>query len=154
MAETRAKDIMNKEVITIHKHASIEKLSSLLLKHEISGVPVVDDQGNMIGVVTEGDIIVKDADLQFPTYFKLLDSIIYLESLSKFKRNLKKHMGTQVEDIMSKNVVTVDQETPVNKIANIMTSKNINRVPVVDQDKNLVGIVTRADLIKSMTEQE
>jgi len=154
MAETRAKDIMNKEVITIQKHASIEKLSSLLLKHEISGVPVVDDQGNMIGVVTEGDIIVKDSDLQFPTYFKLLDSIIYLESLSKFKRNLKKHMGTQVEDIMSKNVVTVDQETPVNKIANIMTSKNINRVPVVDQDKNLVGIITRADLIKSMTEQE
>ncbi len=154
MAETRAKDIMNKEVITIQKHASIEKLSSLLLKHEISGVPVVDDQGNMIGVVTEGDIIVKDSDLQFPTYFKLLDSIIYLESLSKFKRNLKKHMGTKVEDIMSKNVVTIDQETPVNKIANIMTSKNINRVPVVDQDKNLVGIVTRADLIKSMTEQE
>ncbi|MGM0366367.1 MAG: CBS domain-containing protein [Actinomycetota bacterium] len=154
MAELLARDVMNKSVITIKKDASIDKLSSLLLKHQISGVPVMDDGGNMIGIVTEGDIIVQDTDLHFPRYFKLLDSIIYLESLSNFKKNLKKHLATKVEDIMTKEVVTVTETTTVNEIANIMTQKNINRVPVVDENKKLVGIITRADIIKSMIKEK
>ncbi len=150
MAELMAKDIMNKNVITINKDASVEELSSLLLEHRISGVPVLDDDGNMVGIVTEGDLIVTDADLQYPRYFKLLDSIIYLESLSKFKKNLKKHLATKVEEIMSEEVVAVSEDTPINEIANTMTSNNINRVPVTDDNNNLVGIITRADIIKSM----
>ncbi len=154
MAELSAKDIMNKSVITINKNASINELSSLLLKHGISGVPVMDDNGNMVGVATEGDIIVKDTDLHFPRYFKLLDSIIYLESLTRFKKNLKKHLATKVEEIMSSEVVTVGETAPVQEIANIMTKENINRVPVVNENNKLVGIITRADIIKSMIKEE
>jgi len=150
MAELLARDIMNKPVITINKDASIDELSSLLLKGKISGVPVLDQEGNMVGIVTEGDIIVQDTDLHFPRYFKLLDSIIYLESLSKFKENLRKHLATRVEDIMTREVKTVNETTPINEIANLMTQRNINRVPVVDDNKKLVGIITRADIIKSM----
>jgi len=150
MAELLARDIMNKPVITINKDASINELSSLLLKGKISGVPVLDQEGNMVGIVTEGDIIVQDTDLHFPRYFKLLDSIIYLESLSKFKENLRKHLATRVEDIMTREVKTVNETTPINEIANLMTQRNINRVPVVDDNKKLVGIITRADIIKSM----
>ncbi|MFO7929064.1 MAG: CBS domain-containing protein [Candidatus Humimicrobiaceae bacterium] len=150
MAELVAKDIMNKNVITISKNASIKELSDLLLDNNISGVPVLDEQGNMIGIVTEGDIIVQDTDLHFPRYFKLLDSIIYLESFSKFKKSLKKHLATKVEDIMTEEVITVKETTSVNEIANLMTEKNINRVPVVDEDKKLVGIITRSDIVKSM----
>ncbi len=150
MAELVAKDVMNTNVITIGKDISIKELSDLLLDNNISGVPVLDEQGNMIGIVTEGDIIVQDTDLHFPRYFKLLDSIIYLESLSKFKKSLKKHLATKVEDIMTEEVITVTETTPVNEIANLMTEKNINRVPVVDEDKKLVGIITRSDIVKSM----
>ncbi len=154
MAELVAKEIMNKNVITISKDASIEELSEILLKNNISGMPVVDEEDNMIGIVTEGDIIVQDTDLHFPRYFRLLDSIIYLESLSKFKKNLKKHLATKVEDIMTEEVIVVEENTTVSDIANLMTEKNINRVPVIDENKNLVGIITRADIVKSMTKKQ
>src|SRR3972149_11701958 len=150
MSELLAKDIMVKKVITINKNALVGKLSELLLKNKISGVPVVDDNGKLVGIATEGDLIVKDADLHFPRYFKLLDSIIYLESLNKFKRNLKKYLGTKVEDIMTVKVRTVREDTPVNEVANIMIRNNVNRVPVLGSNGDLVGIITRADIVKSM----
>jgi CBS domain-containing protein len=150
MAGLTAKDIMSKKVITIGKNASIEKLSELLVNNKISGVPVVDENNKMVGIVSEADIIVQDADLHFPRYFKLLDAIIYLESLNKFKRNLEKHLATKVGDIMTQKVKTVSENTPVNEIANLMLDSRVNRVPVMDKNNNLVGIITRADIVKSM----
>jgi len=80
----------------------------------------------------------------------LLDSIIYLESLNKFKRNLKKYLGTKVEDIMTEKVRTVSEDTPVSEVANIMIRNNVNRVPVLNSKGDLAGIITRADIVKSM----
>ncbi len=150
MPELLAKNIMTKKVITIKRDASVKELSELLVKNKISGIPVVDDTGSLVGVATEGDLIVQDADLHFPRYFKLLDSIIYLESLNKFKRNLKKYLGTKVEDVMTSRVETVNVDTPVSEVANIMIRNNINRVPVLNKKGDLVGIITRADIVKSM----
>ena len=144
------KDIMVKKVITIQKDASVEELSELLIKNKISGVPVVDSDGKLVGIATEGDLIIKDSDLHFPRYFKLLDSIIYLESLNKFKKNLKKFLGTKVEDVMTAEIRTIKEEAPVGEAANMMIKYNINRVPVLDSKDGLVGIVTRADIVKSM----
>ncbi len=148
--ERLVKDIMVKEVITIQKDASVEELSELLINNKISGVPVVDTDGKLAGIATEGDLIIKDSDLHFPRYFKLLDSIIYLESLNKFKKNLKKFLGTKVEDVMTAEIKTVKEETQITEAANIMIKYNINRVPVLDSKDELVGIVTRADIVKSM----
>ena len=148
--ERLIKDIMVKKVITIQKDASVEELSELLVKNRISGVPVIDGDGKLVGIATEGDLIIKDSDLHFPRYFKLLDSIIYLESLNKFKKSLKKFLGTKVEDVMTAEIKTVKEETPVGEAANIMIKYNINRVPVLDSKDELVGIVTRADIVKSM----
>ena len=145
MEELTALDIMTEKVITISKDASIEELSGILIKNKISGVPVVGEDGKILGIVTEADIIVQDTDLHFPAYFKLLDAVIYLESLNKFKNNLKKHLATKVEDIMTIKVRTVSPETPVSELAEIMLSKKINRLPVVDKDGHIKGIVTRAD---------
>lgn len=150
MPELLARDVMVKKVITINKNASVAELSELLIKNKISGVPVVDDSGKLVGIATEGDLIIRDADLHFPRYFKLLDSIIYLESLNKFKRNLRKYLGTKAEDVMTSKVKIVKEDTPVNVVANIMVRNNVNRVPVLDNDGNLVGIITRADIVKSM----
>ena len=148
--ERLVKDIMVKKVITIQKDASVEELSELLIKNNISGVPVTDSDGKLVGIATEGDLIIKDSDLHFPRYFKLLDSIIYLESLNKFKKNLKKFLGTKVEDVMTSEIKTVKEETPISEAANIMIKYNINRVPVLDSKDELVGIVTRADIVGSM----
>ena len=149
MAELMAKDIMTKDVITINKNASIEELSALLLENKISGVPVMDDDNKLVGIVTEADIIEQDTKLHFPAYFKLFDGIIYLESLNKFKRSLKKHYATKIEGIMTKKLRTVSPKTRVSEIADIMLKQKINRLPVVDKNGKLAGIVTRADIVKS-----
>ncbi len=154
MKELLAKDIMVKKVITISKDASIGELSELLVNNKISGVPVVDSSGKILGIATEADIIIKDADLHFPRYFKLLDGIIYLESFRKFKNNLKKYLGSRVEDIMTDRVKTVEEDTPVSDIASMMINNNVNRIPVVDKDKKVVGIITRRDIVKSMIVKE
>lgn len=151
MSELTAKDAMTQKVITISRGASIEELSELLLKNRISGVPVTDDAGRLAGIVTEADIIVRDTDLHFPRYFKLLDAIIYLESFSKFRDNLKKHLATKVEEIMTEKVTTINPDTPMSEAAEIMLSKKINRLPVIDDSGSIAGIVTRADIVKSMT---
>jgi CBS domain-containing protein len=151
MKELTARDIMTKEVITISPDTSIEALSEILIENKISGVPVVDGRGILAGIVTEADIIVRDTDLHFPRYFKLLDAIIYLESLNKFRDNLKKHLATKVEDIMTKKVKTIKPDTPVSEIAEIMLAEKINLLTVVDKNDKVKGIVTRADIVKSMT---
>ncbi|MBN1298877.1 MAG: CBS domain-containing protein [Actinobacteria bacterium] len=151
MAEMTAQDIMTKNVVTISKDSSIEELSELLLKNKISGVPVTDENGRLEGIVTEADIIVRDTDLHFPRYFKLLDAIIYLESFRKFRENLKKHLATRVEDIMNEKVITIKTDTPLSEAAEIMLDKKINRLPVLEEDGSIAGIVTRADIVKSMT---
>jgi CBS domain-containing protein len=148
--ERLVKDIMVKEVITIQKGASVEELSELLIKNKISGVPVIDSDGKLVGIATEGDLIIKDSDLHFPRYFKLLDSIIYLESLNKFKKSLKKFLGTKVEDVMTSKIKTVKEDSTVGDAANMMIKYNINRVPVLDSKDELAGIVTRADIVGSM----
>lgn len=152
--EQTVKEIMVKEVIAIQKDASVEELSSLLIENKISGVPVVDKDGKLVGIATEGDLIIKDSDLHFPRYFKLLDGIIYLDSLNKFKRNLKKYLGTKVGDVMTTDIKTVKEDTPVSEAANLMIRHNINRLPVMDEKDNMVGIVTRADIVKSMIKEE
>jgi CBS domain-containing protein len=151
MAEIKAKDIMVKDVISVGIDTSIEELSQILLKNRISGVPVIDEEGKLLGVVSEADIIVKDSDLHFPRIFKLLGGIIYLESLNKFKKNLVKHLATKVEDIMTKKVKTADPDMPVNKIADMMLEGNINRIPVIDEKRKVIGIITRADIVRSIS---
>lgn len=150
MAELTARDIMTEKVITIKKESSIEDLSEILLKNKISGVPVIDDDGKIEGVVTEADIIVQDTDMHFPRYFKLLDGIIYLDSLNRFRDSLKKHLATKVEDIMVTKVRTISPDTTISDIAELMLRQKINRLPVVDEEDKVIGIVTRADIVRSM----
>ena len=150
MAELLAKDIMTKNVITINQDASIEELSGLLLNNKISGVPVVDNDRKIVGIATEGDIIIRDTEMHFPRYFKLLDSIIYLESLTKFKDSYRKHLAVKVSEIMTPDIVSCTPETPVEEVAAMMVEKKINRVPVLSAGNMVEGIITRADIVKSM----
>jgi len=150
MPELLAKDIMTENVITIKHDASIKELSELLLEKKISGVPVIDEEGKLIGIASEGDVIVQDTELHSPRYFKILDAIIYLESLNKFKERLMKHLAVKVSEIMTKKVITASAQTRVDEIAEIMVNEKINRVPVVSEDGRPIGIITRADILKSI----
>lgn len=144
-----AGDVMTRDVITVKKKTTIRELAELFNRHRISSAPVVDDNGEMIGIVTESDLIEQDKNLHIPTVISLFDWVIYLESDKKFEKELKKMTGQSVGEIYSEEFVKVTPATPVSDVADILSSRKMNAIPVLDGNK-IVGIVARIDLIRTM----
>lgn len=144
-----AKDIMTREVITAQPQDRVEEVTKLLVENKISGIPVVDGERRVVGMVTEKDLMVKASELKVPFYVTLFDSIIFLENPIRFNNDLKKYTAVRVKDAMTERVVVVEEDAPVSDVVEIMQSKRINRVPVVRHGK-LVGIITRNDVLKSL----
>ncbi|CFX89990.1 Aldolase-type TIM barrel [Syntrophomonas zehnderi OL-4] len=147
-----AKDIMTKDVITVRPDDDVDKVAQLLLENRISGIPVVDGEHRILGIITEKDLMVKATELKVPFYLTLFDSIIFLENPIRFKNNLKKYTASQVKDAMTTKVYWVEEDVPVSEIAEIMRKERINRIPVVRHGK-LIGIVTRNDILKVIVKQ-
>ncbi len=147
-----AKDIMTKKVITVKPGTSIEELSALLVKHGISGAPVVDDEGGLYGIVTENDLISQNKRLHIPTVISFLDAAIYLESSRKFERELKRMAATKVADICARKAITITENTTVVDIATIMSEKQVHLLPVVREGK-VVGVVGKRDVVKAVARQ-
>lgn len=147
-----AKDIMTKEVVTVKPETSIEELASILVKHGISGAPVVDNSGSLYGIVTEDDLISRNKRLHIPTVVSFLDAAIYLESSKKFEEEVKRLAATRVADICKRKVVTLTEDASVIDIATIMSEKNIHLLPVV-RDGKIVGIVGKRDVVKAAAQQ-
>lgn len=150
MDELKVRDIMRPDVITVGPRATVRDLAALLAEHKVSGVPVVDEDGRLLGIVTEGDVIIQDADLHFPHYVQFLESVIYLESMRKFEERFKKAFGARVADVMSDEVYTVSPDASVREAATLMADHGVNRVPVIDEDRVVVGIVTRGDVVRAI----
>ncbi len=147
----KAKDIMTKDVVTVTPEATVKEVAKILTEENISGAPVVEE-GELVGIVSEGDVIAQDKKLHFPNYIYFLDSIFYLDSLKEFEQDLKKRVAVEVKDLMTADVITVAPETEVEDVATILTEEDINRVPVVD-DGELVGIITRSDIVSYMSKE-
>ena len=147
-----AGDVMTRDVITVKKETTIRELAELFARHRVSSAPVVDDDDNMIGIVTETDLIEQDKSLHIPTVISLFDWVIYLESDKKFEKELKKMTGQTVGDIYAQEIETVAPSAPISEVADIMSSRKIHAIPVVE-DHKLVGIVARIDLIRTMIRQ-
>jgi CBS domain-containing protein len=146
---TKAKDVMTKDVITVRRETTVRELASLFAERRISSVPVVDDAGNLIGIVSESDLVEQDKNLHIPTVVSIFDWVIYLESDKRFEKELQKMTAQTVGEIYTQEVVTVTPETPLSDVADIMSSQKVHVVPVVDGSR-LVGILGRIDLIKTM----
>ena len=147
-----AKDIMTKDVITVKPDTSIEELASLLVEHQISGAPVVDESGNLYGIVTENDLISRSKRLHIPTVVSFLDAAIYLESSKKFEQEVKRLTATKVGEICTRKVVTITEDTPIVDIATTMDEKKIYLLPVVRNGK-VLGIVGKRDMVKAAARQ-
>jgi CBS domain-containing protein len=144
----KAKDIMTTDVITVKQDTTIEELARILMKYQINGTPVVDDNGNLKGIVTENDLISKNSRLHIPTILRLFDAFIPLGT-SRLEVEIKKMAASTVGEICTRNVITIDDETPVEDIATIMTEKKIHLLPVLKEGK-LVGIIGKKDIIKGI----
>ena len=145
-----ASDIMTTEVIAVKKDTSLKDLAKILYENHINGVPVVDDAGKLVGIICESDLIRKDRKLHIPTVVALFDVVFYLESpKKKIEKELQRINATVVEDLYTTDVVTVDEKTPIDEIATIMSLKKVYTIPVMDGER-LVGIIGKADLIRTL----
>lgn len=147
MALRTAEEIMNKNVITINKDRNIMELAKLFIKNKISGVPVVDKENTLLGIVSETDIVnfLKKDNISYKYVYIPLD--LYEAANLENKEALS---NTKVEEIMHTWVKKAKKETTENEIATIIGENKVNRVPIVDDDNKVIGIITRSDLIKSM----
>jgi CBS domain-containing protein len=152
VATSLVKDFMTPSPVAIGQTETVEAAVKLMEQHQISGLPVVDKQGLLVGILSEGDLLVREAPLQTPLYMTLLGSIIYFESPTQFHQHMKKALGMLVQDIMTANPVTVDPAISLTHAAQLMLEKKVNRLPVVEGNR-LVGILTRHDLVSALKPQ-
>ena len=148
--DPRVADIMERDVVTIAPDATVHELVLLLRDKDLGGVPVVDGDGRLVGIVTEGDLVIEDADVRLPHYFELFDNLIYLGSQKKFKERLKKMVGNAVADVMTTEVFTVGSRRPGRARRQHHGRQEGQPRAGGRRDDRLVGIVTRHDIIRML----
>jgi CBS domain-containing protein len=153
MKKIVAKEIMTREVKTVRPEMSIRELAEFLIEHKISGAPVLDPEGRLLGIVTEGDLIVRDAAVHLPTVITIFDAVIYLEDRHKYEKELHKIIGQTVRDIMSPNPLTITPETDLGEMATLMHERGYHLLPVMEAGL-VVGIVGKADLVRAIAQEE
>ena len=146
-----AQNIMTSEVITVKENATVRELAALLLTNNISGAPVVDDAGKVIGVVTESDLIFQNKKVHLPTAFAILDAFVFLERPEKMQMELKKIAGSKVGDICSRKLISVGPETELEELATLMAEKKIHTLPVMSEGR-LVGVIGKSDIIRTIAQ--
>jgi CBS domain-containing protein len=143
----KAKDIMNTTVITVTPDTSVEELGRLLIGKGVSGVPVVDERQQLVGIVTENDLIRQNERFHIPTLLRIFDAFIPLQGSASIEAEIKRMSASKVSEICTRKVITVDPETPVQDIATIMSEKGVHLLPVMSSGK-LVGIIGKMDIIR------
>jgi CBS-domain-containing membrane protein len=142
-----ARDIMTRDIITVTRETSIQELSRIFMEKGVNGLPVVDDDGNVVGVVTQGDLIEQKKQLHIPTVIALFDWVIPLESEKKFEADVKRMTAARVEDIYHKGAVTVEADADLTEVATLMAEEDVHTLPVVENGR-LVGIIGKLDIIR------
>ena len=147
----KVKDIMTIEVVACEKDTSVKDVVSKLIDNNLTGIPVME-KGEMVGIITESDLIMQKATIHMPAYIQLLNSFLYLEDPDDVGDELKKILATKASGLMTEDVVSVSPEDDVSDLATIIEEEHINPVPVL-KDKKLVGIVARSDIVKLLAKE-
>src|SRR5210317_1549999 len=139
-----AGDIMTTQIYTVHRDSEIKALAKIFVERKVNALPVVDDDGLLVGMVTQTDLVEQDKPLHIPTVISLFDWVIYLESPKKFLEEVRKVTARKVEEICSKEVITCAPDTSVATVASLMVDNKAHLVPVIE-DGRMVGVVARLD---------
>jgi CBS domain-containing protein len=150
VASQLVQDFMTPNPVTVKPTDSVATVVKILDEQRFRGLPVVDDQGKFVGLISEEDLIVREAPVQSPLYLTLLGSIIYFDSSEKFQQQLKKSLGMLVQDVMTTKPATTKPQATISEVAQTMLQSRVGQLPVLDDQQKLVGIITRHDLIHAL----
>lgn len=144
-------DIMKKDFIKIKKDTSVVDIAKLFLEKKEDFAIVVDDNDNLLGIITETDLIFQEKKVHIPTFFTFLDSMIFFENVSKLNNELRKISASKAEELMTEDVITVTPSASIDEVATIMVEKKLHHIPVVEGTKP-IGVVTKEGLLLAYIE--
>jgi CBS domain-containing protein len=149
------RDIMDADPVTVSPTDDVETVVRILRSHELPGVPVVNEGGRCVGIVTEADLVIADeeGDLHIPHYIELFGGVVFLEPLRRFEERLNKAFASTVAELMTEDPVTIEPDASVAAAGRMIAQRGHNRLPVVEHGR-LVGVVTRVDVLEALTRDE
>jgi CBS domain-containing protein len=152
MAET-VREVMDTSPETVNVDTNVEDVVRVLRDNELPGVPVLDGDGKLAGIVTEADLILPDdqGDLHIPHYINLFGGTVFLEPLGRFEKRLRKAFASTAADMMTADPDTVGPDASIKEAARLIHESGHNRLPVVEDDGRLVGVITRVDLLGALS---
>lgn len=149
----KAKDIMTREIVTVYPDTEVVQAAKLMLDKHISGLPVVDKEGHVKGIICQSDLMAQQRKIPLPSFFILLDGAISLTSPQQIENEIRKMSAVKVSEAMTPDPITVDTETGLEDIATLMVKHNIHTLPVLDQGW-LVGVIGKEDVLRTLMTDE
>ena len=145
------REYMDPDPVTVPPDASLEEVARLIGENELPGVPVVDGNDHVVGVVSENDLVIGDeqGDLHIPHYIELFGGLVFLEPFRRFEQRLKKAVAATAEQMMTADPRTVGPDDDVHDAAHVIVETGHNRIPVVEGGR-LVGVISRADVVRAL----
>lgn len=140
------KEIMTSEVLTVTPDTEIAEATRLLMSNKINGLPVVDDDGRLVGILCRSDIIAQQKKLPLPSLFTFLDGFITFSSMKGIEKEARKIAALSVADAMTHNPVSVSPDSTIETVAALMVDRNFHTLPVV-VDGAVVGVVGQSDVL-------
>lgn len=150
--QQRVADIMTTTVIKVQPETRVSEVARLMSQHHLSGLPVVNEADEVIGVVTELDMMLRNTHFKLPDFIFIFDMMFPLELPGHYRERLEKALGTTARELMSEPAVTITPDATIDELVELLVKRRINPVPVVE-DERLVGIVSRADIIRLMAQE-
>jgi CBS domain-containing protein len=148
---TLVRQVMTTDVVSFRPEQSIADATEQLLAREIDGGPVVDADGRVVGILTQGDLMVQEKRLHYPTVISLFGAYLELPSSHRnFEEELRKAVGATVGEVMHADPITCSPDATLESVATLMHEENVSRIPVVDDGDRLVGIIARGDILKAV----
>lgn len=146
-------EMMTAPPLTVTPDMPLKDAVHLLATHRISGLPVVDEAGEAVGEISETDLMWQVSGASLPAYVMLLDSVVYLTNPARYNQELHKALGQTVADVMSHKVTLVQADDDLQRAAQLMHDKQIRRLLVVDDNRHVIGILTRGDIVRELAQQ-
>jgi CBS domain-containing protein len=145
----KARDIMTAPVISVSPDTEMAEVAKLLLERHINGLPVVDSDERLVGIICQSDLITQQKKLPIPSFFTLLDGLIPFSSVKKLENEVRKIAAVTVEQSMTSDPLYVSPDTPIQEIANLMVDMHYHTLPVVEEGK-LVGVIGKEDILRTL----
>jgi CBS domain-containing protein len=146
--DTPVREIMTTDVLSFRPDDNVEHAMRAMVEGNVDAAPVVDEDGNLVGMLSNSDLIVQETELHFPTVLSFLGATIEIGH-KHFEDDLRKALGSTVRDLMSSKPVTIGEDDSIERAATMMHEKDVSRLPVVS-DGRLVGIVSGTDVLRAI----